>query len=177
MNIPIRAVPANEPEGATMATVPPSFEDFFRDHHARLFAALCLTTGSRQESEEIMQDAFLQLWERWDRVSAMQDSVGFLFRTAMNGFLKRHRRTRLAARHVLPLPERDDAFAVVNDRDVLVRAMRDLSPHQRAAVVLTSILDYSSEEAGRMLGIKDSTVRVLAQKARATMRAKVGEPT
>jgi RNA polymerase sigma factor (sigma-70 family) len=160
-----------------MAEGPPSFEEFFHDHHARLFAALCLTTGSRDEAEEIMQDAFLNLWERWDRVSTMADPVGFLFSTAMNVFRKRYRRTRLALRHVLPLPERDDAFATVNDRDALVRAMRDLTPHQRAAVVLTSILDYSSEEAGRILGVKDSTVRVLAGKARAAIRPKVGEPT
>jgi RNA polymerase sigma-70 factor (ECF subfamily) len=174
MDARMHAVPATEPEGAE---APRSFEDFFRDHHARLFAALCLTTGSRDEAEEIMQDAFLKLWERWDRVSAMEDPAGFLFRTAMNTFLKRYRRARLAIRHVLPLPERDDAFAIVNDRDVLVRAMRDLTPHQRAAVVLTSILDYSSEEAGRILGLKDSTVRVLAGKARAAMKLKVGDPS
>ncbi len=32
----------------------------------RLFGALCLVTGDRDEAEEIMQDAFLRLWERWD---------------------------------------------------------------------------------------------------------------
>jgi RNA polymerase sigma-70 factor (ECF subfamily) len=172
MDARMHVVPIAEPDEAE---APQGFEDFFRDHHARLFAALCLATGSRDEAEEIMQDAFLKLWERWDRVSAMEDPAGFLFRTAMNTFLKRYRRARLAIRHVLPLPERDDAFAIVNDRDVLVRAMRDLTPHQRAAVVLTSILDYSSEEAGRILGLKDSTVRVLAGKARAAMKLKVGD--
>lgn len=174
MDARMHVVPTTQPE---VAEAPQSFEDFFQDHHAQLFAALCLTSGSRDEAEEIMQDAFLRLWERWDRVSAMEDATGFLFRTAMNTFLKRYRRARLAIRHVLPIPESDDAFATVNDRDVLVRAMRDLTPHQRAAVVLTSILDYSSEEAGRILGLKDSTVRVLARNARVAMRLKVGDPT
>ena len=177
MNVPLRAVPATETEGVALAEVPLSFEEFFHDNHGRLFAALCLTTGSRHEAEGIMQDAFLKLWERWDRVSGIDDPVGFLFKTAMNVFRKRYRRARLAVRHVLPLPERDDAFAIVNNRDALVRAMRDLTPHQRAAVVLTSILDYSSEEAGRILGVTDSTVRVLARNAREAMRPKVGEPT
>ena len=31
-----------------------------------------------------MQDAYLKLWERWGRVSLMDDPTGFLFRTAMN---------------------------------------------------------------------------------------------
>jgi Sigma-70 region 2 len=30
---------------------------------------MCLVTGNRQEAEEIMQDAFLRLWEQWDRVA------------------------------------------------------------------------------------------------------------
>lgn len=162
-------------EGIGMAEAPVSFEVFFREQHPRLFAALCLTTGSRTEAEEIAQDAFVKLLERWDRVSRMDDPIGFLFRTAMNLFRKRYRRARLAERLPIPVRERDDAFAVVNDRDVLVRAMRGLTPHQRAAVVLTAIFDYSSGEAGRILGISDSTVRVLAGRARHTMRANAEE--
>ncbi|MEP6477629.1 MAG: sigma-70 family RNA polymerase sigma factor [Actinomycetota bacterium] len=163
-------------EGVAMAEAPLSFDGFFQEHHPRLFAGLCLTTGSRSEAEEIAQDAFVKVLERWDRVSTMEDPTGFLFRTAMNLFRKRYRRARLAERLSIPTRERDDAFAVVNDRDVLVRAMRGLTPHQRAAVVLTAIFDYSSEEAGRILGISDSTVRVLAGKGRAAMRSNVGDP-
>jgi hypothetical protein len=29
------------------------------------------------------------VWERWDRVSALEDATGFLFRTAMNVFHNR----------------------------------------------------------------------------------------
>lgn len=166
-----------QPEGTVMAEAPMSFEVFFREQHPRLFATLCLTTGSREEAAEITQDAFLKVLERWDRVASMQDPTGFLFRIGMNVFRKRYRRARLADRLPIPTRERDDAFAVVHDRDVLVRAMRDLTPHQRAAVVLTAILDYSSEEAGRILGISDSTVRVLAGKARSSMRTSVGGET
>lgn len=166
---------AGEIETSGMTEAPMDFEGFFRDHHPRLFAALCLTTGSRQEAEEIAQDTFLRVLERWDRVSRMDDPVGFLFTTAMNVFRKRYRRAKLAARLPLAQPILDDAFATVDDRDVLVRAMRELTPQQRAAVVLTAILDYPSEEAARLLGIKGSTVRVLALKARTAMRQRVGD--
>lgn len=172
----VRPVVVAGSEGIAMAEAPVSFDGFFQEQHPRLFAALCLTTGSRAEAEEIAQDAFVKVLERWDRVSRMDDPTGFLFRTAMNLFRKRYRRARLAERLPIPTRERDDAFAVVNDRDLLVRAMRDLTPHQRAAVVLTAIFDYSSEDAGRILGISDSTVRVLARKARHTMRSNVGDP-
>jgi RNA polymerase sigma-70 factor (ECF subfamily) len=55
-----------------------SFEEFFSSEHARLFGALCLVTGDRHEAEEIMQDAFLRLWERWGRVSGLDDPSGYL---------------------------------------------------------------------------------------------------
>ncbi len=166
---------AGQVETGVVMQAPALFDDFFRDHHARLFAALCLTTGSRHEAEEIAQDAFLRVLERWDRVARMDDPTGFLFTTAMNVFRKRYRRAQLAARHPIPHPDPDDVFTTVDDRDVLVRAMRDLTPQQRAAVIMTAILDMPSAEAAKVLGIKDSTVRVLARNARTQLRLSVGD--
>ena len=109
-----------------------------------------------------MQESFLKVWERWERVSAMEDPTGFLFRTAMNGFRSRYRSTARALKHAVTFSSADDAFAVVEDRDVVIRALRTLIPQQRAAVVLTGLVGYSSEEAGDMLGMKASTVRALS---------------
>ena len=58
------------------------FEAFFADQNARLFGALCAVTGDRHEAEEIAQDAFLKIWERWETVSSFQDPIGYLYRTA-----------------------------------------------------------------------------------------------
>lgn len=150
--------------------VPESFEAFFEEHSLRVFGAMCLVCGNRQEAEEITQDAFLKIWERWNRVSGLEDSVGFLFRTAMNVFRDRARRATLAARLTLGLVDRTDDLAAVEDRSELVSAMRSLTPHQRAAVVLTGYLGYTSEEAAAILGVRASTVRALATKGRATAR-------
>lgn len=115
---------------------------------------MCLVSGNRQEAEEISQDAFLRVWERCDRVSTLEDPVGFLFRTAMNVFRDRARRASLAARKTLRLAERTDDLAAVEDRNELVRAMRLLTSHQRAALVLTGYLGYTSEEAAEILGVR-----------------------
>jgi DNA-directed RNA polymerase specialized sigma24 family protein len=82
----------------------PEFEAFFEDHSLKVFGAMCLISGNRQEAEQITQDAFLRVWERWDRVSKLDDPVGFLFRTAMNLFRDRARRATLAARRTLGPP-------------------------------------------------------------------------
>src|SRR4051794_17359223 len=169
----MRAQPRPETRSIDLEAAPegrPSFGDFYGSRHQRLFTALCLVTGNRQEAEEIMQDAFLRLYERWDRVSSAEDLDGYLFRTAMNVFRNRYRRALVAARRVFtPEPPGDD-FAAVEARDEVVRLLRGLQPRQRAAVVLTSILDYSSEEAGRLLKIRASTVRALTTQARVQLR-------
>jgi RNA polymerase sigma-70 factor, ECF subfamily len=154
-----------------MAEMPRSFEEFFDDTHRRLFGGLCLVTGDGHEAEELMQDAYLKLWERWDRVSAMDDPDGFLFRTAMNLFRSRYRRAALAIRRTFAPILRTDDLATVEDRDEVVRLLRGLAPAERASIVLTTMFGYSSSEAGRMLGVKASTVRAHATRARAGARA------
>lgn len=175
MQRPLRVLRETEVVGAEVAEEPRSFEELFDSEHARLFGALCLVTGDRHEAEEIMQDAFLRLWERWDRIAGLDDPPAYLFRTAMNVFRNRYRRAALAVRRSVSLAPTEDAFATVEDRDVVVRALRALTPDQRAAVVLTSYVGLTSEEAGRALGMRASTVRTLATRARAAIREKAGE--
>jgi len=161
--------------GRALTEAGTSFEDFFRAEQVGLFRALCLVTGSRHEAEEVMQDAFIKVYERWERVSRMEHPDGFLYRVAMNEFRSRYRRAARAMRRSVVPWQQDDAFAAVEDRDAVIRALRTLIPQQRAAIVLTSLLGYTSEEAGRMLGMRASTVRALGTRARDSLRRSVGE--
>ena len=151
-----------------------SFEDFYHDEGDGLFGAMVLITGNRHEAEEISQDAFLALWERWDRVAGLEDPVGYLYRTAMNVFRKRLRRAGVALRRTVGGSDERDVFAAADTRHVVTQALAGLSRRQRAALVLTELLGYSSEEAGRALGIRPVTVRVLASQGRAAMRQSMG---
>ena len=53
-----------------------AFEEFFEAERARLFRALLLVTHDSAESEDLMQEAFVRVWERWDRVAQVADHVG-----------------------------------------------------------------------------------------------------
>src|SRR3989442_10661766 len=162
MSAPLHAVPGSTPGGGDVAKGPLIFESFFDDEYARLYAALGLVTGSRAEAEELAQDAFLKLWERWDRVRGLEDPTGFLYRTALNLARSRFRRAKLALTKTIVPVERHDDFSEVDDRDILVRSLRGLIPQQRAAIVLTALLGFSSEEVGELRGLKAPTVGTLA---------------
>ena len=150
-----------------------SFEGFFAEQHADLFAALWLITRDRQEAEEILQEAFLRLWERWERVAGLENPEGYLYRTAMNVFRSRVRRAALALRRTIRPTTADDAFDAIERREVMVQALGSLTPRERSAVVLTNIVGLSSKEAAHALHIRPATVRVLAARGRERMQKEV----
>jgi RNA polymerase sigma-70 factor (ECF subfamily) len=147
-----------------------SFEDFYEIEEAALYGALVLITGNRHDAEELKQDAFLRLWERWDLVQGMANPTGYLYRTAMNGFRSRVRRARVAARNVVAPDRGIDAFAAVDARSDLLRALGSLTERQRAAIVLTELLGFSTHEAAETLGVRPATVRKFLSLARDPLR-------
>src|SRR5947199_2200430 len=83
------------------AAAPVAFEGFFEDERRRLLRALYLLTGNREEAEEVLQESFIAVWERWDRVGAMDEPTGYLYRTALNRYRSRLRRAGRAARRAV----------------------------------------------------------------------------
>jgi RNA polymerase sigma factor (sigma-70 family) len=153
----------------------PSFEEFFGSQNQRLLRALFVLTGSSVEAEEITQDTFVAVWERWDRVSVMEDPIGYLFRAALNSHRSRTRRALRAARQAIRPTHPSDELAQVEHRDALLAGLDGLSLRRRTALVLVALLGYDSVAAGRLMGVADSTVRRLVSDAKADLRQRLGE--
>jgi DNA-directed RNA polymerase specialized sigma24 family protein len=69
----MRSVPAGTAEEADVGEAAPSFEEFYEATFRRLFSALCLVTGNRQEGEEVAQEAYVRVFERWEHVGVLED--------------------------------------------------------------------------------------------------------
>ncbi len=174
MDEPLRLVAGSEPSAAALAETA-SFEGFVTNSQTRLFGSLCFMTGSRHEAEEIAQEAYVRVLERWEDVQRLDDPTGYLFVTALNVFRRRLRRAGIALRRSIGMAPSQDAFGAVEDRAVVLGALAQLPLDQRAALVVTALLGYSSEEAGRMLGARPSTIRARATRARTALRELIGE--
>ena len=149
-------------------TAPPlTFEELFADQHERLYRALYLIVGNSHEAEELMQDAFLQVLERWERID---NPAGYLYRSGFNSTRSRFRRLQVAAKRTLSPGEAEDPYAAADLRDQVVRSLRELPKRQREALVLMDLLDYRSEEAAKVLRVTPATVRSLASHARAALK-------
>src|SRR5262245_6036014 len=149
---------------------PRDFRVFFEDEHRRLLKTLYFVTGDRAEAADLMQEAFLRLWERWDRIDTIEDPQAYLFRVALNGNRMRVRAARRAAKRAVPLAVVRDPYDDIDVREDLRRMMLQLAPRTRTALLLIDLYGYSSEEAGRIMGIRPSTVRALATQGRAALR-------
>lgn len=163
----VRTTALESPEITELAS---SFQLFVEAESARFHGALRLLTRDRSEAEDLMQDALLKVWERWDHVHSLEDPTGYLYRTAMNLYRKRLRRAAVAVRHAIGARPPRDHLDDVESRDVILRTLATLTPRQRMSLVLTDLLDFSSEDAGRLMGVKATTVRVLASQGRAALR-------
>lgn len=153
-----------------------TFEGFFRGHYSRLAQALLLLTGDRGEAEELAQETMARVYERWDRIRTMESPQGYAYRTALNLNRKRLRRLRLGTRHAPePFPISDPA-ALAADRADVHRALAGLSRQQREALILTEWLGLDAAEAGLVLGLAPSSVRVRLHRARAALRRELGGP-
>jgi RNA polymerase sigma-70 factor (ECF subfamily) len=167
VDVPSSLASARTPEVGDVAR---SFESFYEAESRTLFRRLWLVTGNRAEAEEIMQDAFLKLWEHWDRTKDLDDPTAYLYRTAMNVFRRRYQRAMMAARRVLGAGPAVDEFSIADDRHIVRKALAQLSPRQRAALVLTEMLEFSTKETARSLGVRAATVRALAFQGRAALK-------
>ena len=82
--------------GVAMEAEQAGFADFFRAEYQTLLRAMYLVSGSRDEAEDLAQDAFVKVLERWDRVREMDNPAGYLYRAAVNSHRSVARRLRLA---------------------------------------------------------------------------------
>ena len=109
------------------AEAPPDFTAFFAEEPRGLFKALYFVTGNRADAQELMQEAFLTLWERWDTIDRIDDPTGYLFRVALD--------VRLMLRSLSPRQRAalvlldlygygsEDAAAIMRIRPSTVRAL------------------------------------------------------
>jgi RNA polymerase sigma-70 factor (sigma-E family) len=150
-----------EPVSADAAT---AFAAVYEARYAHL-VRLARLVGDSGRAEEIVQDAFVQLYRRWTRV---EHPAPWLRAAVISGCRSAGRRRAVARRHdteTVDAPAPDDAEALAV-RD----ALGMLTPRQRAAVVLRYFDDLSERDIAATLGCRPGTVKSLLARALPRLR-------
>ncbi|RHA39648.1 RNA polymerase sigma factor SigE [Cellulomonas rhizosphaerae] len=168
------------PSTVQPAWQPPSWEQIVREHSARVYRLAYRLTGNRHDAEDLTQETFVRVFRS---LHTFQPGTfeGWMHRITTNLFLdqaRRRQRIRMDAMgeeadrypsvDQLAAPER--AFEHGNLDHDIQRALDELPPEYRAAVVLCDIEGLSYEEIAVTLNIKLGTVRSRIHRARARLR-------
>ena len=144
------------------------FEAFYAGHLPRVVRACALVLLDRGDAEDVAAEAFARLWSHWGQIHGDDHAGGYVFKTAMRLCSKRRHR---AAREVVGMvPERSQVIDPYSRMSV-VDALRGLPLRQRQSVVLRDWAGFETTEVARILGMKESTVRVHLARGRVALRS------
>jgi RNA polymerase sigma-70 factor (ECF subfamily) len=149
-------------------------------HKDRLFAFIWRMVRDHHETEDICQDAFLKAFASLNTFSSEFRFSTWLFTIGYRVCLNRLRRKRGTTTEVdftaLPSPGDSNSIELVASeeagkiRGLVWGAVDQLSPPQRAAVLLFYRHDFGCHEIARVLEVPLATVKSHLHRARARLR-------
>jgi RNA polymerase sigma-70 factor (sigma-E family) len=156
----------------------PSRDDAFAGFAAAARAPLARTawllTGSRQQSEDLVQDALVRTYVAWHRVRR-DDALSYARAVLVNRHIDTWRRARREEsawfrRGADPEIAPDQAHELGDDRDEIVRELLKLRPRERTVLVLRYYQDLTEQQVANELGVSVGTVKSTASRALARLR-------
>ncbi len=141
-----------------------SFRELYAEAGGRLFAVCLRLMRNREEAEDVLQEAFIRIWERSYLFDpARGDALGWMATIARNCAVDRLRRP---GRRNLPfdeaVAEEIDAKAALPDTlsaVALRHCLENLRPEYREVIVLSYINGMTHDDLAQALGRPSGTVK------------------
>ena len=156
------------------------FERLFADHAGPLLAFLVYRTGDRALSEDLVADTFeraLRARRGFDRRKASEKT--WLYSIALNCVRDHARRRQAEQRAYQRAPDlarvstTGEPLDGVDDRDLVARALKELSVEEREAIALRYGADLTVPEIAKLQREKLSTVEGRVYRALRKLRAEL----
>jgi RNA polymerase sigma-70 factor (ECF subfamily) len=152
-----------------MTTGDGDFEAFYTATYQRLVGQLLVVTGSLQDAEDVVQEAFVRACGRWSHVRDYQVPEAWVRRVALNLAASGLRRARRRATLLVRLGPAAEVPALSVEAVALTRTLRKLPLRGRQVLVLHHAVGLSVQEIARELGVPVGTVTARLSRARATL--------
>lgn len=147
-----------------------------------IFRTALRITMNREESEDIVQDVLLKLWQQRDDLESVKNLEAFALTAARN--LAFDHKARLETKNVSLIEENHDTEDVwqVSAHDSMVRneqysqinlAISSLPEKQRTIIHLRDIEGKSYKEIADIMNISESDVKVNLFRARGSLKEKI----
>lgn len=157
-------------------------------HERRLYGVAYGYLRNSEDALEVVQDAFVKLFQQSTRIDGRAEVGAWLTRVAINAAIDRYRqKKRRGTREVevenedlQHIPSRNEAgpldhLHTEDSRRAIEAGLRVLNERQRAVVTLRHFSDLSLDEIASTLGVRLGTVKSSLNRALARMRMAMGE--
>ena len=153
------------------------FVAFVRARGRALARTATLIAGDPVAGEDLLQTALAQTYARWrakDDISDLEQYVRVVLVRAHISWRRRLSSTERPVEHGFPEDEAPDIADRMVDRGVLLGALRQLPPKQRATLVLRYFDDLSEADTARALGCSPGSVKQHSTRGLARLRQLLG---
>jgi RNA polymerase sigma-70 factor (ECF subfamily) len=167
-----------------------AFEQLLRRTQAPVFRVAQHITGSREDAEEVTQEAFLKAFQNLQRFEERSRFSTWVTRIAVNTALMRLRRRR--GHETVPirnedgqapglLPEKvvdwrpnpEQLYSRRELREILARALAELPQHYSTVFLLRDVEGFSTADTAEALGLSVATVKIRLLRARLQLRERL----
>jgi RNA polymerase sigma-70 factor (sigma-E family) len=161
------------------------FSEYFAGRAATMRSTAYLLCGNWHQAEDLVQIAFAKLYSAWPRLARRGALDGYVRKTLVHAYLDERRRAswqREQLTDLVPEPARRPVARPderLGDRLLVLAALAEVPPRQRAVLVLRFWDDLSVQDTAAALGCSTGTVKSQSARGLEALRralAALGEP-
>lgn len=142
------------------------FKEIFEEFYNPLVNFINQYLSNIETSKEIVQNTFLKLWDKRNKILIQTSVKNYLYRSAKNGmidYVRKHQKLKIVSddeeRILKNLPDTDDAYlSPFIIRNEIIKAMEHLKPKNKEIFRLSKLEGLTYEEIANHLKISKRSV-------------------
>jgi RNA polymerase sigma-70 factor (ECF subfamily) len=144
------------------------FTELYLRSRERLAGQLYALIGDEHGAFDLVEEAFVRTWAKWDRIATYDDPEAFVRRVAFNLAKNQWRRVRRTLLRSSP-PEVASRASDWSSHQDLVAALMTLSRNEREAIVLHYLADRPIDEIAGQMKVPAGTVKSWLSRGRSRL--------
>jgi RNA polymerase sigma-70 factor (ECF subfamily) len=153
------------------------FDAFYAVAAPKLVGQIYALVGSRQEAQDVVQEACLRAWMRWDSISAYENPEAWVRLVAWRLAVSRRRRVISHVRAWQKRTAGEDLYepGMTPDAIALQDALLKIPLVQREAIVLHHLCGLTVDEVAAQLSVSPNTIKTRLVRGRAALALLLGD--
>lgn len=182
-----------ESDGKLIAAIKSGSEDAFEEFVSRyedmIYGFGMKVCGNTEDARDIMQDTFLKAFRSIKNLKNVEALKGWLYRIATNACLIRRRKGKFEPQRIMSLDELrpsreeisgsvvskihlrpDEAMLQKELSEAIKKCILQIPQKYRIVLILRDMEGFSAEDAGKILNLPVSTIKIRLHRARLSFK-------